>query len=86
MISSFCMLLNTLGAIPKTGKMLRGTTANQERVLFAQILDNYHIGEAAVANAFLTCDAVAARLASSVFSYAGVGTQVWLMKSPLSDR
>jgi hypothetical protein len=86
MISSFCMLLNALGAMPKTGRLLRGTSAQQERVLFAQILDNYHIGEAAVANAFLTCDTLAARLASSVFSYAGVGTQVWLMKSPLSDR
>jgi hypothetical protein len=85
MISSFCMLLNALGAIPKTGKFLRGTSIQQERVLFAQILDNHHIGEAAVANVFLTCDALAARLASAVFSYAGVGTQVWLMKAPLSN-
>lgn len=75
-ISALCTLLYFLGAVPQSGKILRGSEDRQKNTLFGQILDSYHIGEATCAMIFATFDKNAARLAASVYSYAGISTKV----------
>lgn len=79
-ISSLAFILYLLGAVPRSGKLLRGTSDQQAKLLFAQVLDTYHIAAAAGTHCFLTFDKDASRLAEVVYKHAGIST--WVASLP----
>jgi hypothetical protein len=79
-IGAFAFAFYTLGAIPRFKENIKGQTDEKIKRFTSQFIDALHIGEASFTDAFVTMDKRASRLASAVYSHAGVRTKSILVE------